>query len=67
MAIQTAEDFYRAVKLMREAQKFHRETNSFSASNTAKRHEAEVDRFIKERDERLAEKKQGNLFKGAAE
>ncbi|MDR1575192.1 MAG: hypothetical protein LBS37_04225 [Treponema sp.] len=65
MAIVTAEDFYQAVRVMREAQKYYFETKSPMALNTAKRREDEVDRFIKSRERRLADRKQGKLIGGA--
>jgi hypothetical protein len=64
MAIRTSEDFYSAVKLMREAQKYYDRTNSPMAKNTARRQEGEVDRFIMERDRRLEDRKQGKLIEG---
>jgi hypothetical protein len=64
MAIRTAEDFYRAVKAMREAQKYHAKNNSPIAGGTAARYEAEIDGFIKERERRLADQKQGTLIGG---
>jgi hypothetical protein len=64
MAIRTAEDFYRAVRVMREAQKYYDKTRLPMARGTARLHEDEIDRFIRERDKRLAEQKQGTLIGG---
>jgi hypothetical protein len=64
MAVRTAEDFYRAVKMMREAQKHYSGIRSPMALGTAKLHEGEIDRFIEERDRRLEDRKQGKLFGG---
>jgi hypothetical protein len=62
MAIRTAEDFYRAVKAMREVQKYYFKNKSPLALNTARLHEKEIDRFIEEREQRLADQKQGVLI-----
>jgi hypothetical protein len=53
--------------MMREAQKHYFKTKSPMALGTAKLHEDEVDRFIRERDQRLADQKQGALFGGKNE
>ena len=66
MAIRTAEDFYKAVSVMRRAQKLFRKLNSPMAMRLARRREAEIDRFIKERDRRLADQKQRPLIGGGA-
>jgi hypothetical protein len=62
MEIRTAEDFYKAVKLMREKQKEYVRTRVFIAQNAARRQEAEIDRFIEEREQRIADRKQGALI-----
>jgi hypothetical protein len=64
MAIRTAEDFYRAVRLLRETQKYCEKNPSPLARNTVRRQEADVDRFIRERDRRLADQKQEVLIGG---
>jgi hypothetical protein len=65
MEIRTAEDFYRAVKVMRERQKEYVKTRCFTDHNAARKQEAEIDRFIGEREQRLADGKQGMLTGGA--
>ena len=64
MAIRTAEDFYRAVSVMRQAQKLFRKLNSPMALRIAIRHEAGVDRFIAKQERRLADGKQERIFGG---
>ena len=64
MAIRTAEDFYKAVRMMRDAQKHYFKTKSPMALGTAKLHEEEIDRFITERDRRLEDQEQGKPFGG---
>jgi hypothetical protein len=64
MAIRTSEDFYRAVSIMRQTQKEYFKRRSPITMRLAQRQEAEIDRFIEERDRRLADHKQGALFGG---
>jgi hypothetical protein len=64
MAIRTAEDFFRAVKVMRETQREYFKGRSPLIMRLAKRQEAEIDRFIKEREQRLADQRQGVLIGG---
>jgi hypothetical protein len=67
MAIRTAEDFYRAVILMRETQKEYFRGHSPMFMRLARRQEAEIDRFIEEREQRLADQKQMTLLGAANE
>jgi hypothetical protein len=64
MAIQTAEDFYRAVRTMRQTQKEYFKGRSPIIMRLAQRQEAEIDRFIEEREQRLADQKQKTLIGG---
>ena len=64
MAIRTAEDFYRAVSVMRQTQKEYFRGRSSIIMRLAQRQEAEIDRFIKGRDQRLADQKQRPLIGG---
>jgi hypothetical protein len=64
MAIRTSEDFYRAVSIMRQTQKEYFRGRSPIIMRLAQRQEAEVDQFIKERDQRLADQRQGVLIGG---
>jgi hypothetical protein len=64
MAIRTSEDFYQAVRVMRETQKEYFKGRSPLILRLSKKQEAEIDRFIRERDRRLADQKQGVLFGG---
>ncbi|MDR1373498.1 MAG: hypothetical protein LBJ24_00850 [Treponema sp.] len=66
MAIKTAEDFYRAVRLMRETQKEYFKSRSPLVMRLAQKQEAEIDGFIRERDQRIADQKQGVLIGGGA-
>jgi hypothetical protein len=49
---------------MRETQKEYFRGRSLIIMHLARRQEAEIDRFIAERDQRLADQKQGALFGG---
>ncbi|MDR2185427.1 MAG: hypothetical protein LBO80_07165 [Treponema sp.] len=66
MTIRTAEDFYRAVKIMRETQQEYVRGRSPMVMRLAQRQAAEIDKFIADRERRLADAKQGALIGGGA-